>query len=737
MFIRSKLRTSIVLAILIAVAPAAWAQDPSYDPPDRVARLSYQAGDVEFAPAGGDEWGLVDINRVLMAGDRLGSGDDARAELELGAAAVRLDRDSALSLVNLDDAVAQFELSAGTMDLRVRRLGRADTYEVDTPTLAFVAASAGNYRIDVGDDGSTRITVYSGAGTVYGDGGVSEELQAGYTYQFGDSQLQSADAYEIAPADAFDRFCAAREARYQRALARRYTAPDMIGVADLDGYGQWAQTAEYGAVWYPTDIPQGWAPYRAGHWIWVDPWGWTWVDNAAWGFAPFHYGRWAWIGGRWGWIPGPATARPVYAPALVAFVGGGNFSLSLNLGGGGPVGWFALGPRDVYQPPYRVTQNYFTNVNVTNVKVINTTIINNVYVNNYNNARPTTTISYANMKVAGAVTVVPRNVFTGARPVAAAAIAVKPEQLARVSAMPAIRIAPVASSLGVAAAARPPRPALHAFARPVVARTPPPPPAAPFKARAAAIAGQGGAPLAPIQLRQVDQRHAVEQPAPRIRLAAPMRGAAAPASPPPAPVLRRGLPPPKPPVTGERALPPARPAAIDRPLPVPAEAADGAANAPQRRNPPWREGAPTPTRPMPARPATPMTPPARPEAAPEAASRRPSLPPPRVERPQREQAPLPAAQTTPAPPIRRAPVSAPAPQREQRPPVVAPPMASPRPASRPVAPVERAPAAVRPAVEREATAPRQPAAERRPAPPAQSHKDDGKHAASDAGDERR
>src|SRR5207245_1389824 len=89
------------------------------------------------------------------------------------------------------------------------------------------------------------------------------------------------------------------------------------------------------AVWVPRSMIVGWAPYRYGHWAWVDPWGWTWIDDAPWGFAPFHYGRWVYVDGGWGWVPGHVVARPVYAPALVAFVGGRNWSVAIGLGGGG------------------------------------------------------------------------------------------------------------------------------------------------------------------------------------------------------------------------------------------------------------------------------------------------------------------------------------------------------------------------------------------------------------------
>ena len=751
----SKLRNAVVLAIFIAVAPVAVAQEQAYDPPDRVVRLSYQTGDVEYAAAGSDDWGLIDINRVLMPGDRIGNGDDAMSELDLGTASVRIDRDSAFSLVNLDDQLAQFQLAQGTLDLRVRRMGQSDTYEVDTPTLAFVADTAGNYRVDIGADGSTTITVYSGSGTVYGDGGVSEQLQAGAAYQFGDSQLQDASAYDIAPPDDFDRFCAARDARYERMRSRRYVSPYMIGAADLDDYGQWSPTPEYGAVWYPNRVPAGWAPYHDGHWIWVDPWGWTWVDNAPWGFAPSHYGRWAWIGGRWGWIPGPATAQPVYAPALVAFVGGSGFSLSINLGGGGgqPVGWFPLGPRDVYQPPYQVTKNYFNTVNVTNVKVINTTVINNVYINNYNTTRPTATVTYANMKVPGAMTVVPRAAFTSAKPVAAAAIAVQPSLLARAVVTPAVRIAPVAASIGVAASSRPSVAAAHAFSRPVLARTPPPAPPAPFAARAKAIASQGGAPLAASQLRHIDQQHAAGRPMPHIIVAAPPHGAAPVGISPPAPVKRLGVPPPVAPNAGERP-------SSGRNFMVPVE----------RRNPTMRPSGPVGDS---ARPALDRTPPPHvPVASPVRIQNPPATPQPRpiergqetrsdvrppvapISRPELRPAPRPEVQPISRPELRPAPhpeaqpISRPELRPAPRPEVQPMPRPDPRPVPRPeqAAPPIQHPPIVREPVQQRALRP----AERAPAAPVMQHprsepapardvkpkKDEKDHAASNGEDQR-
>ena len=167
----------------------------------------------------------------------------------------------------------------------------------------------------------------------------------------------------------------------------------MIGYADLDCLRHLAHGANYGPVWVPTRVDAGWAPYRYGHWTWVDPWGWTWIDDAPWGFAPFHYGRWAYVDNRyWGWVPGSAQRAPVYAPALVAFVGGDNFRLSVSSGPTAGVAWFPLAPGEVYRPAYTASRDYFTRVNVTNT-VVNVTNVTNVY----NNPTHVTDVRYVNI----------------------------------------------------------------------------------------------------------------------------------------------------------------------------------------------------------------------------------------------------------------------------------------------------------------------------------------------------
>ena len=142
--------------------------------------------------------------------------------------------------------------------------------------------------------------------------------------------------------DGFDAWSAERDRRYDRARSTAYVSRQMIGYPDLDEYGRWETSGEYGALWYPSSVPGDWAPYRYGRWSWVGGWGWTWVDDAPWGYAPFHYGRWVYVGQRWGWAPGGYVARPMWSPAMVGWYGGDGWSFSVSYGA--PVyGWVPLG----------------------------------------------------------------------------------------------------------------------------------------------------------------------------------------------------------------------------------------------------------------------------------------------------------------------------------------------------------------------------------------------------------
>ena len=391
------------------------------DPPDRVARLNYFSGTVTLEPAGLTDWSYVALNRPLTTGDQLWADANARAELHAGSTALRLDQQTALDIVNLNDTTTQLKVTQGTLSAHVRTLPAGQNFEIDTPNVALVATSPGLFRVDVAADGSsTTVTLRAGNATLYGDGG-SFQMSAGQQIQFVGTSLQQQTGGSAPALDAFDQWVATRDRAEDNSVSARYVSREIPGYEDLDANGTWRSVPNYGEVWVPTTVTTGWAPYHEGHWAWVAPWGWTWVDDAPWGFAPFHYGRWAYIDRSWAWVPGPVvvTQPPVYAPALVAFVGGGgggaHWGVDLAIGGavGAGVAWFALGPGEPWHPAYHYSPTYYNRINSVNItNVHNTTIINNV--TNIHN-------TYINQNAPGAITAVPANAFVRGESVAQAA----------------------------------------------------------------------------------------------------------------------------------------------------------------------------------------------------------------------------------------------------------------------------------------------------------------------------
>ncbi|MBI3901348.1 MAG: hypothetical protein HY306_00150 [Nitrosomonadales bacterium] len=462
-------RYARIVAFLLGAALFAFAGWASADPPTRVARLGYIAGDVSLSPAGESDWAQATMNLPLVTGDRLWADAGARAELQVGSAVVRLSGGTNLSVLDLADNTIQLQLTQGTVNLHVRRFAPDDVIEIDTPNLAFSVLQAGDYRIDVDSAGdATTVVTRSGSADVYG-GDAAYAMDAPKSYRFFGTGLHDYDEFvDPLPDDDFDRWCAKRDHRWERSIAARYVSPDVIGYQDLDGNGMWRADARYGYVWIPNRVPLDWAPYHYGHWAWVEPWGWTWVDDAPWGFAVSHYGRWADLGGTWGWVPGPARARAVYAPALVVFVGGRDFQLSISSGNVGGIGWFPLGPREVYRPAYAVSRNYFTNINTSN------TVINEIHITNVYNNTNVTNITYVNQRVPGAVVAVPATAFAQSQSVSKARVRIPKEKFFNAPAMPDAAVAPVHTSVmgaGKPADSKPPEAILE---RSVFAKRAPP-----------------------------------------------------------------------------------------------------------------------------------------------------------------------------------------------------------------------------------------------------------------------
>jgi hypothetical protein len=445
------------------------------DPPGRVARLNYIQGSISFQPGGETDWVQANPNRPLTTGDSLWSDRNSRGELHIGSFALRVGSETGITFLNLNDRTVQIQLAEGSMNLNVRRLDGGDEFEIDTPNLAFTLDRPGEYRIDVDPNGNgTTITVRSGEGEATG-GGSEYHMDSGDRAMFSGTDSLTYDGGQAGRFDEFDSWCHSRDDREERSQSARYVSRDVTGYEDLDDYGEWRNVPDYGYAWFPTHVAFGWAPYRFGHWAWVAPWGWTWVEDEPWGFAPFHYGRWAEVGGGWCWVPGPMVVRPVYAPALVVFVGGPRFGLSLSFGGGGGgVAWFPLGPREVYVPPYRSSDRYVQRVNVTNttVNVVNiTNVYNNVNVNN---------VTYVHQHNSEAVTAVSHDTFVNARPVAASNVRVNAQQMQAAEVQRNFAVAPVQRSIVGAGANATAKPPVEVMQRQVVAKETPAPPKTSF-----------------------------------------------------------------------------------------------------------------------------------------------------------------------------------------------------------------------------------------------------------------
>jgi hypothetical protein len=463
-------RVSFAAVVLFCItASLTWAES---DPPGRVARLQYIAGSVSIQPGGTDAWVAGAVNRPLTNSDNIWVDKDSRSELSVGTGVLRLDEETSVTLANISDSSVQVQLHQGTLNLRVRRLWGGEIYEVDTPNVAFTVQKAGEYRFDVGPSGeATLVTVWKGEGDATGDG-PAVHVRSHERARFTNGTSLAHEIYEAPPYDGFDDWCRVRDRREDKSVAARYVSPGVIGYEDLDDYGTWQVAPTYGSVWVPAAVAPGWAPYRYGHWVWISPWGWTWVDDAPWGFAPFHYGRWIYTG-YWAWVPGPVYVRPVYAPALVAWFGGSGFSVGVSFGGG--YGWCPLGYGEPYLPWYGGSRGYFQRVNVTNTRIVNITNITNNYYNV--KGRPVRPIEYANLRAPGAITAVPQHAILNSSPVAKNALPISAKEAREWGRAPLGRnfsLEPARESrLGVNAGKPSVAPPERVFTRPVIAKSGP------------------------------------------------------------------------------------------------------------------------------------------------------------------------------------------------------------------------------------------------------------------------
>jgi FecR protein len=364
--------TPFVLIVILFISGSAFGRttgsfdDESADVDDsapvaRVARLSFVEGDVSFLRAGVTEWAPAVENLPLLAGDQVYAGRGARAEVQLGRGSyIRLSESTELTIADLSDSAAQFEITEGRAIIRLERLATAfHRFEVDTPNTAVVIQQDGLYRVEVRSEKNSELIVRRGdaeASTEEGSFRVREGHRLLVDTTTGGKLELALDTTQ----DEWDQWSNDRDttiAHTSADIAPDYVTnvetdnSDFYGVSDLSSYGTWTNYSSYGQCWIPRVGPD-WAPYRSGQWLWIPATGWTWLSSEPWGWAPYHYGRWAYLSGLgWAWVPGFGSPYGGYGyrdyhwrPALVFFFNSPTPS-------GNYVGWYPLAPGERWHRP--------------------------------------------------------------------------------------------------------------------------------------------------------------------------------------------------------------------------------------------------------------------------------------------------------------------------------------------------------------------------------------------------
>src|SRR5262245_16837730 len=359
-------------------------------------RISYFNGQVSFWRPGADDWAPAKINTPLAPGDVLYAGPDGNVEVQVGPRAfVRAAEGTQIGLDNQEQDFLQLRLTGGLAALDFRELPAGQTVELDTPNAVFTIERMGFFRADVEADTTSFRAHRGGVATMTPAGGEATQIGGNQQVVVTGSDMPRVETGAAPALSAWDKWNYERTDYVIRSASARYVPRGTYGTEELDQHGTWRTVDNYGTVWAPSGVPAGWVPYSTGRWIWDPRFGWTWLDDAPWGWAPYHHGRWVFVGSYWAWAPGPIVVRPVYAPALVVFLGG-----PVRVGVR-PVFWAPLAWGEPVVPwwgrpgfvgvatwrgwggPHvvnNVVVNKTTTVNVTNINVYRNVTVNNAVV---------------------------------------------------------------------------------------------------------------------------------------------------------------------------------------------------------------------------------------------------------------------------------------------------------------------------------------------------------------------
>ena len=334
--VRNWLR-AVALVLPALFVTSAFGFDVDDDIPDitaRVARISYLEDDVQIKRAGSDDWEKAALNLPLVEGDEIATSAFAKLEIQFDSRTfVRVPEKSLVRITTLQDSGVALSLPQGTMSIRVTDFDKDRSFfEIDIPNSTVAIQRSGTYRIDTGDKDSSEARVRvtdGGEARIYSDtsGFTLKNDRAAKIYLAGNNAGEWETFDASAFFDSFDNWALDRDKtiakRLDDAYYDKYYDRDIFGAEDLDGYGDWTYSRDYGYVWRPyasaIQVYSDWSPYRYGHWRWLSPYGWTWINDEPWGWATYHYGRWVWDVNGWVWSPYGyyRPRRSWWRPALV------------------------------------------------------------------------------------------------------------------------------------------------------------------------------------------------------------------------------------------------------------------------------------------------------------------------------------------------------------------------------------------------------------------------------------
>jgi hypothetical protein len=375
-----KILKSVMLVVVLLLVPA-YALSANYG----YMRISLIEGDVQIKTPDAEDWGFASVNTPLAEGDQVWAPQDGRVELQLNSGTyIRLNENSALQILSMDEDSSQFYLSQGNAYIYYAAPG-GSVIQVDTPDASTRAFDKAIFRIDMSEQ-YTDVAVYKGYVETENNVGTTG-INAGQMVSLG--QNTNGEVAPMGPPDDWEIWNKTRNDRIfeKRGASSRYLPAELSAYSyDFDNSGRWVQVPNYGYVWTPTIVVgASWSPYRDGRWIWRGG-DYVWVGSEPWGWAPYHYGRWSFaINIGWFWVP--PVAREVYwSPGYVGWVRTADY-----------VAWVPLAPGEIYYGRGNYGRN---SVNITNVNITQVNITN----------------VYKNVNINNGVTVVNRNTFNTGTP---------------------------------------------------------------------------------------------------------------------------------------------------------------------------------------------------------------------------------------------------------------------------------------------------------------------------------